>query len=68
MKQSFTEHKVKNHQPLMAPDSLMAFERGDVSIPHEISNATKGMTMKFLPLVGTCIEAQNQKDILTYLA
>ena len=29
--------------------------------PHEISKTTKGMTMEFLPVGGTHIEAQNQK-------
>ena len=34
----------------------------------EISKTTKAMTTKFLPLVGTHMEAQNQNKILTYLA
>ena len=36
--------------------------------PPEISQNTKGMSMKFLPHVGNHMEAQNQKIVLTYLA
>ena len=32
--------------------------------PPEILKSTKGMTIKFLPDVGTHIEAKNQKNIL----
>ena len=36
--------------------------------PHEISKTTKCITMKFLPLVGTNMEAQNQKNFWHFLA
>ena len=48
-------------------DSLMASGGWGWKHPPEISKTTKGRTMKFLPLVGTHVEAQNQKQILTYL-
>ena len=40
-------------------DSLMASEGW--KHPTEISKTTKGMTMRFLPLVGTHMKAENQK-------
>ena len=40
-------------------DSLMA--SGGWKHPPEISKTTKGMSMKFLPDVGTYMEAHNQK-------
>ena len=42
-------------------DSLMA-SRGMETTP-EISKTTQGRTMKFLPLVGAHMEAQNLKKI-----
>ena len=42
-------------------DSLMA--SGGWKHPPEISKTKKGITMKFLPHVGTHMEAQNQKQI-----
>ena len=44
-------------------DTLMASGGWGWKHPPEISKTTKGMSMKFLPDVGTHIEAQNQKNV-----